>query len=178
MNLFTIGHSRHPFDKFVGLLQASGVKTLVDVRSKPFSRFSPQFNRGYLERELPKHGIDYAFLGEALGGRPTDPTVYKSGKSPVKGKASKKAVNYVQEVDYAEVMKREWFTTGIAQLLKLAKTQPAAIMCAEEDPAHCHRHHLITAYLLNEHPRLKVQHIRGDGRVEKPEAVAQQPPLM
>ena len=62
MRLFTIGHSRHPFDKFVSLLQASGVKTLVDVRSKPFSRFSPQFNRGYLERELPMHEIEYQLL--------------------------------------------------------------------------------------------------------------------
>jgi uncharacterized protein (DUF488 family) len=71
----------------------------------------------------------------------------------------------LHEVNYSEVMKRPWFIQGIHRLLELAAEQPAAIMCSEEDPAHCHRHHLIAKYLLKEHPEVEVRHIRGDGTV-------------
>jgi uncharacterized protein (DUF488 family) len=73
--------------------------------------------------------------------------------------------DYLHEVDYPEVMKRDWFIKGIERLLELADEQTIAIMCSEENPAQCHRHHLITRYILREHPEVKVQHIRGDGTV-------------
>jgi uncharacterized protein (DUF488 family) len=68
-------------------------------------------------------------------------------------------------VDYPEVMKRIWFIKGIQRLLELADEQTTAIMCSEEDPALCHRHHLIAKYILHEYPEVNVQHIRGNGIV-------------
>ncbi len=61
--LYTIGHSNHPIDRFLGLLQQHGIQLLADVRSPPFSRFNPQFNRQKLQQSLAAAGIDYLFLG-------------------------------------------------------------------------------------------------------------------
>ena len=159
MKLLTIGHSNQPLEKLIRLLEENGVMTLVDVRSAPFSRYNPQFNQESLERELPLRGIQYAFAGKFLGGRPTDPTCYKSRTLPAEG------ADYLHEVDYPDVMKREWFVKGIQRLLEMADEQTTAIMCSEENPAQCHRHHLVAKYLMREYPEVKVQHIRGDGSV-------------
>ena len=61
--VLTVGHSNHPLETFVALLQRHGVTTLADVRSAPYSRFNPQFNRKALEDRLETIGIEYVFLG-------------------------------------------------------------------------------------------------------------------
>jgi len=180
MKLLTLGHSNHSFDKFVSLLEANGVLTLVDVRSAPASRYNAHFNKSNLEQELPRREIQYVFAGKYLGGRPADPTCYKSQTLPAEG------ADYLHEVDYQEVMKRDWFIKGVARLLQIADEGTTAIMCSEENPADCHRHHLIAKYLLREHPDVIVQHIRGDGVVfnaasllkSVDEAEGEQPPLL
>jgi uncharacterized protein (DUF488 family) len=159
MRLFTIGHSVHSLDKFVHLLDENGIMTLVDVRTAPASRYQPQFNKANLEQLLPQHAIQYVFAGKYLGGRPSDPTCYKKRILPAEG------ADYLHEVDYPEVMNRTWFVKGIQRLLELADEQTAAIMCSEEDPALCHRHHLIAQYILHHCPEVSVQHIRGNGIV-------------
>jgi uncharacterized protein (DUF488 family) len=167
MRLFTIGHSNHNLEKFVQLLQDNGIMMVVDVRSAPYSRYVSHFNKGSLERELPRHGILYAFAGQDLGGRPSDPSCYKKGVVPT-GKA-----DYRHEVDYPAMMQREPFKEAIRHLLELAEQQATAILCSEEDPDRCHRHHLIARYLIAEHPEVSVQHIRGDGTFSS--AAADQP---
>jgi len=66
----SVGHSTHPIEAFVELLRGHAVESVADVRTTPFSRFSPQFNQHALERDLQADGIRYLFLGEELGGRP------------------------------------------------------------------------------------------------------------
>jgi uncharacterized protein (DUF488 family) len=159
VKLYTIGHSNHSLDKFIRLLEDNGIMTLVDVRSAPHSRYNPQFNKENLESVLPQREIQYAWAGKYLGGRPSDPTCYKSRVLPAEG------ADYLHEVDYPEVMKRKWFVQGINRLLEMADEQTTAIMCSEENPAKCHRHHLIAQFLLAGHPGVHVLHIRGDGSV-------------
>jgi uncharacterized protein (DUF488 family) len=159
IKLFTIGHSNHSLEKFIRLLEDNGIMLLVDVRTAPHSRYNPQFNKENLESVLPQRGIQYAHAGKYLGGRPSDPTCYKERVLPAEG------ADYLHEVDYPEVMKRKWFTQGIDRLLELADEQTTAIMCSEENPAECHRHHLIAQFLIAEHPEVDVRHIRGDGTV-------------
>ncbi len=159
MKLYTIGHSNHSIEKFVSLLDENGVALLVDVRTAPYSRYNPQFNKETLQHALSEHWIEYAFAGKFLGGRPSDPTCYKDQKLPEEG------ADYLHVVDYPEVMKRPWFIKGIEALLEMADERTTAIMCSEEDPAECHRHHLISKYLLAEHAEVDVLHIRGDGTV-------------
>src|SRR5437868_5544033 len=127
MELFTIGHSNHSLEELIQLLENNGVMLLVDVRSTPMSRYNPQFNRENLAVDLPQRGIQYAFAGKYLGGRPVDPTCYKKRTLPDEG------TDYLHEVNYPEVMKREWFIKGIDRLLELADEQTSAIMCSEED---------------------------------------------
>jgi uncharacterized protein (DUF488 family) len=165
MKLFTIGHSNHAIQKFAGLLEDNGIMNLVDVRSMPYSRFNPQFNKENLESELSERWIQYIYAGKYLGGRPSDPNCYKSRKLPEDG------VDYLHEVDYPEVMKRQWFIQGMNQLLEIAGEQTTAIMCSEEDPAECHRHHLIAKYIMTEFPDLEVHHIRGNGNVYRANSI-------
>jgi uncharacterized protein (DUF488 family) len=157
IKLYTIGHSNHSLDHFIRLLEENGIMTLVDVRTAPYSRYSPHFNKEGLETALRERDIQYAYAGKFLGGRPADPGCYKSRALPAEG------ADYLHEVDYPEVMKRDWFVKGIARLLELADEQTTAIMCSEENPAQCHRHHLIAKYLIARHPEVKITHIRGDG---------------
>lgn len=165
MKLLTIGHGNSSVEALIRLLEDNGVMTLVDVRTSPYSRYNPQFNKENLESALSQHSIQYAHAGRYLGGRPSDPTCYKSRALPEEG------ADYLHEVDYAEVMKRTWFVRGIDRLLELADEQTTAIMCSEEDPAQCHRHHLIAKYLVAEHPEVTVRHIRGDGTVFGAESI-------
>ncbi len=67
-SVFTIGHSTHDSEAFVALLQRYGVTEIADVRSSPYSRFNPQFNRETLANRLAACGIEYAFLGSELFG--------------------------------------------------------------------------------------------------------------
>src|SRR5437868_6627008 len=74
--LLSVGHSNHDWDTFLTLLRHGGVSAVADVRSRPFSRRLPQYNRPDLEVGLRQAGIAYVFLGDLLGGRPDDPDLY------------------------------------------------------------------------------------------------------
>lgn len=161
LEVYTIGHSTLTIDDFLGLLKENYIRVLVDVRSQPYSRFNPQFNRESFKHAMAYANIEYVFAGEYLGGRPTDPTCYKDGVIP-DGKA-----DHLKLVDYAEVMKRDWYQRGIQRLLEIAADRQTVIMCSEEDPMGCHRHHLIAQTLLKR--GVAVWHIRADGNVDEAE---------
>ncbi|MFT4041351.1 MAG: DUF488 domain-containing protein [Thermomicrobiales bacterium] len=156
--VYTIGHSNHTPEAFIALLRLHGIATLVDVRSAPYSRFTTQFNKPDLQHLLTQNGIAYRYAGEFLGGRPTDPALYKSGEVP-EGKA-----DYLHLVDYPAVARAEYFQRGLARLLEVAAEGPTTMMCSEEDPLQCHRHHLIARAL--EGHGVQVLHIRKSGETE------------
>lgn len=156
--IYTIGHSNGRVGDFVDLLRRHDVNLIVDVRSVPYSQYTPQFNGENLRAELERAGIAYRFAGEYLGGRPRDPTCYKNGEVP-DGHA-----DYLQLVDYAAVAERDWYRKGIDRLRALAADHRVAVMCSEENPVQCHRHHLIAQSLLQH--GVEVRHIRRDGSVE------------
>ena len=146
--IYTIGHSTHPYDEFVQLVRPYHIQTLVDVRSKPQSRF-PQFNRAFLEKTLPKDHINYVFLGNELGGHPTADDQYDS-----EGHAL-----------YERLSKTKDFGRGVKQLLDMASNTGLVIMCAEGNPAECHRHPLLSRVLLER--MVKVVHILRDGSTQE-----------
>jgi uncharacterized protein (DUF488 family) len=157
VDLYTIGHSRHPIDTLLQLLIDHHIEVLADVRSTPYSHFNPQFNENALRQALQEHHIQYVYSGEELGGRPKDPACYRHHTLP------NKATDTLHEIDYPAVMQRPWFLQGIQRLLDTAGQSTTSILCSEEDPARCHRHHLIARYLSGAFPEVKVLHIRGDG---------------
>ena len=159
MVIYSIGHSNHKAEKFLKLLQANYINLLVDVRSAPYSRYCPQFNKNDIQNYLKENEIQYLFAGDFLGGRPKDPSCYKGHIVLENGG------DYLHEVNYQEVMKKDWFVKGIDRLIKLASENTIAIMCSEENPEECHRHHLISKFIMEKHPEVEVHHIRGDGNV-------------
>ena len=156
--VYTIGHSNPPADDFLELLGRHQVQAVVDVRTSPYSRYTPHFNGKALPPLLHQHGIEYVFAGNVLGGRPSDPAYYKAGVVP-EGKS-----NYLKLVDYPAIARQEWFQCGIQRLLDIAGTRATAIMCSEEDPQRCHRHHLIEGSLRER--GASVVHIRKDGSLQ------------
>ena len=170
ITIYTVGHSNVPVEDLLATLRRHGITTVVDVRSVPFSQYTPQFNREALERTLAEAGVDYAFAGDSLGGRPTDPTCYRAGVVPT-GEA-----NYLALVDYDEVATRPWFRQGVDRLIELAAERRVAIMCSEEDPQRCHRHHLIAQSLLK--GGIPGEHIRKGGLVEPAAVEARQLSLL
>jgi uncharacterized protein (DUF488 family) len=150
--IFSIGHSNHALGTFLSLLQQADIALVADVRSKPASRFCPQYNREVLEKSLKEAGIGYLFLGDALGGKPQDKNLWQ-GDRP----------------DYAKVRASENFARGIAALLDAAKTQRVAMLCAERDPKDCHRFRLIGRSLTD--MGVQVRHILMSGAVETQQEV-------
>lgn len=149
--IFTIGHSTHPKDHFTRLLLANGITVLCDVRSKPYSRTNPQFNREELKETVRRHGIKYVFLGKELGARSDDPACYENGK-----------------VKYDRLARTELFTHGLERIQKGVLKYRIALMCAEKEPLECHRSILIARHLVKR--GLEVRHILRDGRVENQDA--------
>ena len=144
MIIYTIGHSNVEPREIVELLRSSGIEAVLDVRSSPYSRHAPQFNREDLAEELELAGMQYVYGGNHLGGRPKDASCYDP--------------NDEERVLYDEVEKRDWYLRGIEGLIQLASEKWTAVMCAEEDPGVCHRHLLIAQTLLDR--GIDVEHIR------------------
>ncbi len=147
IEIYTVGHSTHPFEKFLGLLQKQGVTAIVDVRSIPYSRFNPQFNREELRSALKAHVIRYVFLGKELGARSADESCYVNGK-----------------VQYKLLAKTALFQSGLARVIHGAESHKIALMCAEKDPLNCHRTILVARELVSQ--GVNVMHILQDGSTE------------
>jgi uncharacterized protein (DUF488 family) len=145
--LLTVGHSNHEIGSFVELLKGHLVTAIADVRSSPFSRYAPQFNRKTLTTELARHGISYAFLGRELGGRPEDTDCYEDG-----------------QIRYARLARTEPFHRGLQRLVDGSRREVIAVMCSEKDPLDCHRTLLVAREL--ERVGFPVGHIHADGRME------------
>ena len=152
--LLTIGHSNLAVDRFVELLKGANVTTLADVRSVPFSRWCPWFSRRPLAERLAREAIDYLELGDALGGRPRDPRLYRDGT-----------------VDYEAMARTAEFRSGVARLRGAMERGHACIMCSEREPLDCHRCLLIARVLAEQ--GVAIGHIIGDGAIE-PHAATEQ----
>src|SRR4051795_13627847 len=125
---YSIGHSNVATERLIALLEQHSIRTLCDVRSAPYSRFNPQFNREMLAATLQTTGITYRFMGDTLGGKPAD------GSRP----------------DYAQIAASPGFQRALDQLIALGQRAPTTFMCGEADYHSCHRHRLITPALIEQ----------------------------
>lgn len=146
--LFTIGHSTHSVEYFISLLKKHDVRAIYDVRSMPYSRHNPQFNREPLTEQLCTAGISYFFLGKELGARSDNPACYIGGK-----------------VQYNYLVDEPSFQQGLRRVRKGIEDCRSALMCAEREPLSCHRTILIGRELRE--PDLNIEHILADGSVEE-----------
>lgn len=145
--ILTVGHSTHSWDRFRALLNVAGVTAVADVRSSPWSRHTPQFNKDALATQLRAVGVAYVFLGDALGGRPSQARLFENGVA-----------------DYEAMAQEPAFKAGLDRVRKGAETHVIAMMCAEQEPLDCHRCLLVSRRLRAS--GVRVAHILADGRIE------------
>lgn len=138
MKIFTVGHSNLEFDQFVGMLEASGVRAVVDVRKLPGSRKYPWFNDDQLAQHLPGHGIEYS-RNEGLTGRRN---VSKTVPFEVNGNWRNRSFH-----NYADHALGDEFAQSLQALREQARTCPTVIMCSEAVWWRCHRR-IIADHLL------------------------------
>ncbi len=144
--VLTIGHSTHAYGRFLSLLREADVTAIADVRTSPFSRHFPQFNRDTLKENLNWDGISYVFLGRELGGRPKKPEYFSDGIA-----------------DYEKMVTSEEFANGLKRVIEGAKKYHIALMCSEQNPVDCHRCLLVGRELAR--CGIVVKHILSDGRI-------------
>ena len=146
---FTIGYGDYPIDRFITFLQNISIDLIIDVRSSPYSRFNPHFNRENLENSLNRCDIGYRYMGDQIGGRYADPSLlFPDGT-----------------VDYRKVRDTQRFREGISQLLSIiASGKTIALMCAEKEPERCHRFALISSVLQLK--GISIIHIRPDMKLQ------------
>lgn len=147
VEVFTIGHSNHSFEKFHVLLQLHNIAALADVRSAPYSRSNPDFNREFLNAKLGERGVAYVFLGRELGARPEGANFYQQGR-----------------VQYRVLAQSPVFRAGLDRVLSGAQTHRLALLCAEKEPLECHRTLLVSRELVG--LGASVIHIHADGGLE------------
>jgi uncharacterized protein (DUF488 family) len=147
LDLLTVGHSNLATEQFMGLLRGAGVNAIADVRSVPYSRRFPWFSQRPLAERLKGSGIAYLPMGEALGGRPADPALYRDGVA-----------------DYAAIAASDTFRAGLDAAVAQARGRRLCLMCAEREPLDCHRCLLIARALAER--GVSVGHILADGSIE------------
>jgi len=156
--IYTIGHSNHTSEKLLALLQQHDIRCLVDVRSQPYSRYNPQFNRETLAAALHAASIHYLDLGSSLGGRPDQKDLYDPGH---------------ERPNYARQRQTELYQSGLQQLTQQAQQAKTVILCSEGNPHECHRGEwLITPDLMD--AGLTVLHILPGGQLEVAEKIFEQ----
>ncbi|MGH3771234.1 MAG: DUF488 family protein [Pseudonocardiaceae bacterium] len=148
MTVYSIGHSTHSIDTFVALLKETRVAAIADVRSTPYSRWRPQFNRDALRNSLAERGIAYVFLGTELGGRGTDCS----------------ARDQYGRIQYQYIAESAEFREGLRRVRAGSERMRLALMCAESEPLDCHRGILISRLLAAQ--GMRVLHIHADGQLE------------
>jgi uncharacterized protein (DUF488 family) len=153
-SFLTIGHSNHSIEEWLALVRQHEIQVVVDTRSSPYSGHVPQFDKELIQRSLEQGGVRYLFLGAELGGRPDNPDYYDA-----KG-----------HVLYSRLRDDPRFQAAIARLESGMQRFRVALLCGEEDPAHCHRRLLIGRVLTERGHTM--HHIRGDGRLETDAKVA------
>ncbi len=120
--VLSVGHSSRTGLEFLAVLEAWEVSAIADVRSTPWSKRNPQFNRDILKFELESRGISYRFMGRSLGGRPSLASLYSNGVA-----------------DYEKMAGAPAYKQAIMRVQAAAKNHRLALLCSEHDPIECHR---------------------------------------
>ena len=145
--IYTVGHSNYKIEYFIQLLKKNSITAVYDVRSVPYSRYAPQFNQGSIKKYLESAGIEYVYLGKELGPFSKDLNCCVEGI-----------------VQYNLLAQTRVFRDGLSRIEKGIEIYNLALMCAEKEPAECHRMILVCRHLRGED--IEIKHIMEDGNLE------------
>lgn len=158
MNLYTIGYATKSIDTFIAQLKQYHIDVVADIRSVPYSAAFYDYHQEAIAAHLKRHNIRYVYLGDELGPRSKDDEHYDD----------------CGQVQFDRLMQSDLFRQGIERLATgLKKGFTIALMCAEKDPATCHRS-LLVGYFLERYgfpseikSDFDILHINHDGGIEK-----------
>ncbi len=146
--ILTIGHGDRQFPALLDVLRRNGAATIIDVRSQPYSRHAPDFAKQHLQGWCAVSGLGYRWMGRHLGGMLQDPD----------------ALDDSGVLDAAALTSTAGFQAAIDTVATVAAGGRAVLLCAEEDPAHCHRSRVLApAFIARGH---QVLHLRHDGTAQ------------
>jgi len=146
IHLYTVGYGNRPWDEVVALLRRYEIAYVLDVRSRPFSKFRPEFRHDLLRDACAQAGLHYAYVGQALGGMPTDSVYLDAAGKP----------------DHAKMAVRPAFRQAMQRLATAHELgHRCALMCGCLRPNQCHRGKLIGPELIR--AGLPFRHIDAEG---------------
>lgn len=152
--IYSIGHGNKSIKDFIEELKSFNIEYLIDVRSKPYSKWNPDFNQETLSSILKNSNIIYVYLGNLLGGLPQD----------------RKCYNEEGKILYDIVKDQPYFQEGLQRLITAnEKKLKIAVMCSETNPSECHRSKLIGQQLLTHN--ISMNHIICIGKSKIQEQV-------
>ena len=146
--VFTIGHSVSPIEEFMDLIKAFGINCIVDVRSIPYSKYAPQYNKDSLKEYLSRNQVRYLSMGKEFGARRDEKELYaREGY-----------------LDFNKVRLSKSFLQGVERIMQgLAKGFVIALMCTEKVPVDCHRTIMVAKGLHDK--GIEVAHITHDKKI-------------
>lgn len=153
-DIYTIGHSNQTIESFLEELSSFGINCIVDVRSMPYSKYTPHFNAESLSAVLKKHHIAYLPFGPEFGARRYD------------------AIGDNNQVNFEMAVQTEAFAKGVHRLQNgLEKGFRIALMCSEANPLECHRFSLVSRFFFehgyNVHHILKAGEMTGHKELQE-----------
>lgn len=154
-SIYSIGHGNKNINEFISELKSFDIKYLLDIRSKPFSKWNPQFNKHSLKKSIEEEAVKYLFIGDLLGGLPNDKDCYdENGK-----------------VSYKTIKNKKFFIKGLSRIITAnEKNIKVALMCSESNPEDCHRSKLIGEELLKNN-KISMNHILSKEKIKSQELV-------
>jgi len=159
--LFTIGHGTRSLPVFLQLLEQYSIEFLIDIRSIPYSAFNPQYRQPELVTALRAAGFRYIYMGDSLGGRPTDRSCYTA----------------TGKLDYELVRTQPFFLEGLERVVTAhEKGIRAVLLCSESKPENCHRSKLIGRSLQQKN--IPIHHIDENGALRDQTQLTLTPALL
>lgn len=146
VTIYTVGHGLLTLDDLVSNLSRHGVEAIIDVRSQPFSGRAPHFNKESLSLSLERVGITYVWMGQTLGGRPSDELRTPSGAP-----------------DYERMSRQRPTVAALDKVAEAADRRRIALLCSEARPEGCHRTRMLEPEL--ERRGVVVEHILPSGEL-------------
>ena len=157
IEIYTLGHSNYPFDKFIEILKKYNINCVVDIRAIPYSKYNTQYNKKFFQSNLKKLGYTYIYMADEFGAK------------------RKTRISYNDEgyADFDKVILEDDFKRGIERIkMGCSKNYKIVILGAMQEPIRCPRAILLGKELIKE--GFDVKHIMHEGNLKTQEELEEQ----
>ncbi|WP_330694231.1 DUF488 domain-containing protein [Intestinibacter bartlettii] len=157
IEIYTLGHSNYPFDKFIEILKRYNINCVVDIRGIPYSKYNTQYNKEVLQSNLRKLGYTYIYMADEFAAK------------------RKNKISYNKEgyADFEKVVLEDAFKKGIERLkVGCSKNYKIVLLGAMQDPIRCHRAILMGRELIK--AGFDVKHIMHEGCLKTQDELEEQ----